>query len=326
MSRPSAGYRPADRGGRVDPAVLRDLLALAAGNDVRVRHEVPAADREPSARQLVAACGGRDLDSACHGALDDDRRLLGRRRGDGRCGEWLEADEDLRQAGGVEQATEVRRDIRRRRQDQVQLPDGPRAPGQPVHRGNRAGRQDATGEPDDEETLSRSQDRPGHAIRIAQHAATQPVVDGSARRGTERLADADREDEAAEDDQGAQGRLHLLDGRLDDWQGQEGDAAACHRAQQAAQLRKEPRPRAEQRGDDDDRQGGDIEYVRPWGRAGARVHPCSIDYRVCGRCLSRARELRSGRHRDQADAPTSVSTRGGCSASQAAMASSWLSR
>ena len=58
------------------------------------------------------------------------------------------------------------------------------------------GGQDAAGQPDDEEALGAAEERAAEPVDAAQEAVAEPAPDGDAGRRAERLAEADREDEA----------------------------------------------------------------------------------------------------------------------------------
>ena len=186
----------------------------------------------------------------------------------------LEPDEDVRQARGVEQVAELPGHLGDRRQDRGEGPHGRRRAGQLGQARDRPERGDVAEEPDDEERLDHSEDRAADAVRGTQDArperAGHPAPDGR----PDGLAQADRQEETGQDDQWAEGRVHVAEDLLEPGQGQDGEHAASDRPEQAADLGAARRTGIQDRGQDDQPDGDEIDGIQVHGRTDSgRPHP-----------------------------------------------------
>ncbi len=109
----------------------------------------------------------------------------------GAFGQWLEADEDIRQPGVVEQLAELAGDLGRGRQDGIERPDGGRCLRGLAEAGHRSQCQQTAGEPDDEQRLGRTGQAAGDAIGGAEIPRPEGLGAGPPDGRADRLTDAD---------------------------------------------------------------------------------------------------------------------------------------
>ena len=196
-------------------------------------------------------------------------------RVDRRAGQGLEADEDLGQPGRVEERAELRRDLGRWRQGGVQRPDRRGRLGGLGQARDRPDRQQAAGQPDDEQCLGGAGEPAGDPVRRARGRPSpraRAIIAADGR--PERFADPDREEEAGQHDERPQSRPGAVERLDEEGQGEHDDRAAADGAEQATDLGQGPRSEPEQDGEHHQDDGDEVEWVH-WrdGRTG-RVRAC----------------------------------------------------
>ena len=172
-----------------------------------------------------------------------------------RGGERLEADEHLRQAGGVEPGGELVDIRRRRREHRADGPDHERSLGLGGHLGDRSGGQQPTDEPHDEEPLGEAGQRASEPVEPAQDALVETPADRRAEARADGLADPDREEQGDEHADRPQRGVDTGQEVVEERQRQDDDDAPGGGAGQAEQLGEEagaPARDQPEREEDDD--------------------------------------------------------------------------
>ena len=255
------------RPGVGDVRADRDPDRARSGDDVGVGDDVARRDDHARPVHLAVAGAGRDTRRAVDGAAGDALGLRVGRRVDRGKRYRVEPHEHVGQPGGVEGAGDLADDHRRRGQDLVHAPHDDRLGGGAAEGRERAGGEQAAGQPDDEDRLDRAQDPARRAVHRREDARGR----AGRRRCARRPSPAPRRSRppASTAPRTAMARgIGLERVRAVDQHGGEGEdqEEAADRAGDAADLRQGagPDPR-EDRGDQDDHR----EHVE-------QVHPRSI--------------------------------------------------
>ena len=263
------------------PARTRMPRVSAPGDHVRVRHDIAGATTKPVPTVEKPQVAAETLSVLASAAAAIARAVgsVGRSTGGP---ERLEADEDVGQPGRVEPAAETDRELGRWRQDGGHRPDRRRVAGHRRQARDRAHRQQAPRQPDDEERLDDPETGPDRPICGAQEPVTEPPRERPAHGGAERFADGDRAHETAQDDDRPEGRIDARQRVGQRGEGHDGSHPSGDRPEQTRDLRQRTRsPAEDERHDDEDERDG-VEFV----------------HRVRGPVSSPRRASRSG-----ADAP-----------------------
>ena len=189
-----------------------------------------------------------------------DERIV--RQVDGRGRDRLEADEEIGQPGVVEQPRELTGHLRRRRQHAVEAAEHERRLGLGGKRRARSGREQAAGEPDDQQRLGRADERAQHPVELPEDALAEPRRNAFARwpSRSPRRAPTLNED-SDEDDEGPSRRLDQRERLFEGWQRDEGDAADRDRAEEPDDLRHRPGAEPDHHRDDQDDDHDEVEQV-----------------------------------------------------------------
>ncbi len=209
-----------------------DATAVRAGHDMGVRDHVAVGNEDPTAGRLEAAGGGPNAQGAGLGRRRDRAGALVGGPFDRRKRQRFEPDEDLGQSGRVQQGAEVGSDLGGRWQQGVEAPDGRGCLGRLGQARHRTDRQQAAGEPDDQQGLGGPHEPARDPVRGPQDAGSEGTRDAAAEGGPDRLSDADRDEESGDHHEGADRRVEFTEWIGEGRQGEDREGATTDGAQQ----------------------------------------------------------------------------------------------
>ena len=161
-----------------------------------VGKDVPGCDDEPAAGRFEATGARGNAQRACLGHGRDRQRLRIIGPLDGRSRERLEPDEHVRQPRAVQESPEFERQLVGWRQRVIQRSHDGRGLGRLGEARHRPEREQAAGQPQDEQRLDAGDQPAAEPVNAAEDALPEPRSEPDPDRRADRLADDDRAEQA----------------------------------------------------------------------------------------------------------------------------------
>ena len=194
-----------------------------------------------------------------HGRDGQRLRIIG--AVDRRSRERLEPDEHVREPRAVQESPEFERQFVGRWQRVIQRSDDGRGLGSLGEARHRPEREQAAGQPQDEQCLDAGNQPAAESVNAAEDALPEPRSEPYPDRRADRLPDDDRAEQPDQHEERTHRRLDIGERLLQELHGADGQAAADERAHQAADLRQGPGAQAEQDRDHDEHDRERVEQV-----------------------------------------------------------------